>query len=263
MEKYFLNFILFCLWFTGISAQGLERVITDTILKADEVYLDPLNQIYVVNNNEKSISKYNLSLRLLKSISFKQGWDQAVLDVSDPFKCLLYYPGDYKILVLDESLAVISSYDESELNAQSTICHFSTDYIALFSNNVLKLKNYEQQISVSSEPLFNIDTIHTQYPFQLKQSNEYLYLLRPSIGISRYNNQLFEENKWLNSKISKMDVSGDQLFYLSENELIRFDTKYKSEEVILKGNAPIRSFAVNPDYLVWLENEHLKLMKRK
>jgi hypothetical protein len=261
MEKYFLNILFVFFSIEILSAQQLQNFLLDTVIKADEVYLDPVNQIYVINNSDKSITKYDLHFKMLKRISFNQGWDHAVMDVSDPFKSILFYPGDYKISVLDESLSIIASYNESELNDQSTVCQFSTDYIGLFSNNVLKLKNYEQQIVISSEPLFNVETVHLPYPHQLKQSNEYLYLLRPGIGILRYTNQLFEEKKWLNATATKMDVTGDQLFYISDHDLIKFDTNFKTEEIILKAEMHLKSFAVNSSYLVYLTDDHLKIIK--
>ena len=186
------------------------------------------------------------------------------MDVSDPFKCFLYYPGDYKILILDESLSVIASYDESELNVQSVVCHYTTDYIGIFSNNVLKLKNYEQQKSLSSEPLYQSETSHTEYPYQLKQSNEYIYLLKPGFGISRFTNQLFEESSWkMPDIIKKMDVTGERLFYFSNAYLITFDTKLKMEEIILKEVDQFKSFAVNSQYLLILLENQLRLFKWK
>lgn len=262
MGKFFLNIILACISIHTGVAQLKTELVLDTMLHADNVYLDPLNQIYLINNSEKSIAKFNIGFQLMKKISFNQGWDQAVMDVSDPFKSILYYPGDYKILILDESLSVISAYDESDLNAQSAVCHFTTNYIAIFSNNLLKLKNYEQQKSLSSEPLYYIQTNNTQDPFQLKQSNEYLYLLRPGYGISRFTNQLFEEQSWtFPGHIKKMDVTGERIFYAQENELITFDTKFKTEALILKEEYLIKSFAINSEYIVLLNDNHLKLMK--
>jgi len=262
MGKFFLSILIAFISVYESVAQLRVELMLDTIVKADEIYLDPLNQIYLINNADKSISKFNIQVRLLKKISFNQGWDHAVMDVSDPFKCILYYPGDYKILILDESLSVIASYDESELNAQSAVCHYTTDYIGIFSNNVMKLKNYEQQKSLSSEPLYQTEKSHTEFPYQLKQSNEYLYLLKPGYGILRYTNQLFEESSWTwPGIIKKMDVNGERLFYFIENDLKTFDTKYKTEEIILKDVNQLKSFAVNSDFIVVLLDDHLQIFK--
>lgn len=259
--KFILNVLLIFVLFSGICAQQIQEPVHDILIRADDVYLDPLNHIYLINNEEKSITKYDLNLVLLKRISFNQGWDHAVMDVSDPFKIILYYPGDYKIFVLDESLAIIASYDESELNSHSAVGHFTTDYLAIFSNNILKLKNYEQQKIISSEPLFDLQTEQAQYPYQLKQSNEYLYLLRPGIGISRYNNQLFEEKSWNNTMTTKMDVVGDQLFYYSDGELIKFDTNVKKEDILVKKDAVLKSFSVNSTYIALLLESKLRLIR--
>ena len=263
MEKLFLNILIIILAVCKMPAQVKQDLILDTLIQADEVYLDPLNHLYLINNAEKSIGKFDLQFRMLKKISFNQGWDHAVMDVSDPFKCLLYYPGDYKILILDESLSVISSYDESELNARSAVCYFSTDYIGIYSNNILKLKNYQQQKMLGSEPLFNANSENPAFPVQLKRSNEFLYLLRPGIGISRYTNQLFQELSWLDKLISRMDVYGDQLFYFSGSYLIKLDTKSRMEEIILKETTQLKSFAVNSEFIIVMDGNHLKLMKWK
>jgi hypothetical protein len=261
MGKRILNlFPILFLMYSGFS-QVKPALILDTTILADAIYLDALNQVYLIHYGEKSITKYNLQFKELKKTSFNKGWDHAVMDVSDPFKCLLYYPGDFKIFVLDESLSTIASYDESELNALSAVCHFTTDYIALFSNNILKLKNYEQKETVSSDPLFETTAGRSQFPYQLKQSNEYLYLLRPEIGVSRYTNQLFEEKSWLIPAVKKMDVNGEQLYYLTNNELIKHDTKTKTETVIYNQEAEIKSFAVNAEFIVVLIDDHIKVYR--
>lgn len=235
----------------------------DTSCYADAVYLDPINQVYAVYNQDKRIIKYNLQFKILKQVSFNQGLDHAILDVSDPFKCILYYPGDYKIFILDESLAVISTYDEPELNSQSVVCHYSTDQIGIFSNYGLKIKNYAQQKVLNSAPVFNQPGHTSDFPFRLKQSKDYLYLLRPGIGISKYNHQLFEEKTWLNSTAENLDVSDDEIYYTQKNVIIRLNTKWMTEEIILKTESPILFFSVNAENLLLLSDHRLQLYQWK
>ena len=261
MGKFILNY--FILFFTAshLYAQQQYELILDTVFQANEIYLDPLNNLYLVNDTEKSIAKCDMNLNVLKKISFNRGWDQALMDVSDPFKCILFYPGDYKIVLLDESLSIIGSYEEPELNLESAVCQFSTDVIGLFSNNVLKLKNYQDQKIIYSDPINDDRRQDVRIQSQLKHHNSYLYLLRTGIGIIRFNNLLFEDKRWLNPKIEKVDIFGDALFYLEGNQIMKSDLKTQVETLIINSSKAIHSFAVNREYLVWLEGSRLRIIR--
>lgn len=257
----FIHSLLTLLFFVSFLNSQESRVrILDTLIPADKIYIDPLNQIYLVNDHEKSITKYNIQLQVLKKISFNRGWDQALMDVSDPFKCILFYPGDQKIVILDESLAVIGSYDEPELLLESTVCQYSTNYIGIYSNNILKLKNYQEQKVISSAPLLNYDINSSKLYSQLKHSNSYFYLLRSGIGVNRFNIQLFEDQFWLDDRIEKIDVYNNLLFYQTGSEIFKSDVQTKNEELVVKTSGNIKFFAVNQRYLVWIEGNRIKVV---
>ena len=260
MAKFILSRAGILFFISTLYAQNTPVLLLDTFLPADKIYLDPLDQIYLINDHEKRITKCDIQLRVLKKISFNRGWDQALLDVSDPFKCILYYPGDHKILILDESLSSIGTYDEPELNMESSVCHYSTNFLGIYSNNSIKIKNYEEQKIISSDPLLNYDINLTDYHSQLKYSNAHFYLLRSGIGVTRYNHQLFEDQVWLDDRIEKIDVYSDLLFYQIGSQIFKSGGLSKTEELVLKTTGKIKFFTVNREYLIWLEEDRLKMV---
>ncbi len=261
MARFILNLISGILIINSLVSQKGPESVLDTLVAADQVYIDPLNQLYLVNHTDKSIAKYSLQFELLKRISYNKGWDQAILDVSDPFKCLLFYPGDFKIYILDESLAQLSSYEESELNFTSRICHFSTDKIGLFSNNVLKLKSFQQTGSISSDLLQIPNSQKVNLSNKLKKSNEYLYLFIAGQGIYRFTQQLFEDRRWINPEIQLMDVSGETIFYLENDQLVEINTRTKSQKLLFSQSSQLKSLAVNADYLVLLYEKRMSVYR--
>jgi hypothetical protein len=260
MQKFILSLILS---FIGFSLQAQHNILLDTMIHGDAVYLDPLNQIYIINDKEKSITKFKLPFQFLKRTGFNQGWDRAIMDVSDPFKSILYYPGDFKIRILDESLAEISMYDESELNSESAVSHFTTDYIAIYSNNFLKLKNYAQQKTISSDRLSDFHSEKIFVSTLLKQSDEYLYLLKPGSGITRYTNQLFEDLNWLIPDVEQFDVNGDDIYYLKQGEIIKLNASTADYHIMWKGLADVHGFAANSQYIVVLNGDRLQMISTK
>jgi hypothetical protein len=250
MAKSILSWFFSIFILAALTAQA--KIILDTPVLADQLYLDPLNQIYLVHNSEKRVSKYSIHFEHLKTTSFRKGWDRALLDVSDPFKCLLYYPGDYKIYVLDESLATISAFEESELNSDSRICHFSTNIIGLYSNNYLKLKNYNQPWSISSDLLRIQGTNDYTFENKLKKSDQYLYLFISGKGIYRFTNQLFQDQFWVLPDIRFMDIRGDRIIMYKQGSIIEMDTRKKIEKELLPDVGELKCMAANSDYIILL-----------
>lgn len=252
-----INLFVFLIQFHGMA----QKLVMEQKVDANTVYLDHLNQIYLLDKKEHSISKYDISWKLLSKTSFKQGWDQALLDVSDPFKILMFYPGDYKIRMLDAHLNEIGSYEEPDLNEQAAVCYYSTDQIAIYTNKILKLKNYLDGSEVQSVLLIqSANNDHAGLP-KLIQSNGFIYLFQPGLGVTRFNQQLFEDKTWKYSSLYAVSVVGNYLYGIEGMNLLQIEPVSLKESLIYSFTQHTISFAVNSKYAVILDGIHLKVFE--
>ncbi|MEI2694964.1 MAG: hypothetical protein V9E90_07835 [Saprospiraceae bacterium] len=252
-----INLLVFLIQILGVG----QKLVMEQKVEANTVYLDHLNQIYLLNKTEHSISKYDISLNLVSKTSFKQGWDQAHLDVSDPFKILMFYPGDYKIRMLDAQLNEIGSYEEPDLNEQAAVCYYSTDQIAIYSNKILKLKNYLDGTEVQSALIIQtVSNDHTGLP-KLIQSNGFIYLFQPGIGVTRFTQQLFEDKSWKYNAMGSVSVVGNYLYGIEGTKLLQIETVSLKENLIYSFTEPAISFAVNSKYAVILDGINLRVFE--
>lgn len=252
-----INLVFFLIQFQLVS----QKLVLDLKIEANTVYLDHLNQIYLLNKKEHSISKFNISWDLLSKTSFKQGWDQAHLDVSDPFKILMYYPGDYKIRMLDAQLNEISSFEDADLNEQAAVCYYSTDQIAIYSNKILKLKNYIDRTELQSALILQSDSKTKVGLPKLIQNNGFIYLFQPGIGISRFTQQLFEDKTWNFNSIRAATVVGNSLYGVEGIKLLQIELVSMLETLIYSFAEDAISFAINSKYAVVLDGINLRVFE--
>lgn len=252
-----IKFVFFLIQFQLVG----QNLVLNLKVEANAIYLDHLNQIYLLDKKQHSISKFDISWNLLAKTSFKQGWDQAHLDVSDPFKILMFYPGDYKIRMLDNQLNEIGSFEDSDLNEQATVCYYSTNQIVIYSNKILKLKNYVDHTEIQSALILqsNSQTI-AGFP-QLIQRNGFIYLFQPGIGISRFTQQLFEDKTWNFNSIQAVKVDENSIFGVEGIKLLQIDQVNLQETLIYSFTDDAISFAVNSKYIVVLDGTNLKVFE--
>ncbi len=253
-------FVLFL--FTKMSAQSLIPML-DTPVIADQVYLDLLNNIYLVDATHHQLRKYDATFHAVQEIDLDRGWDQARMDVSDPFKILLYSAGEYRVYLLDANLSKISSFDDADLNQQAGLCYFSSEEIAVFDGRMLKIKNPYSGKELSGAQLAQEATgISQGLQTRLIRHRDALYLFRPGLGLFRYTTQLFEDRVWPDKDMLAMDLIGDQILCLyNDNRLVRYEPYGWFRKELYQGVMQIRSLSSNAHLIALLEGERLKIFQ--
>ncbi len=255
--KFILSSICICCF--SIWSMGQLQLIRQIEFEGDRVYADPLNQFYILNHRERSLSKLDVHLNLIKKTSFKQSWDLIQLDVSDPFKILLFYPGNYKLEVIDGNLEVIARFDEIELNSEACAAYFSTNQIIIYSNGQIKLKDYLNHSEIQSALIDQPQANDLHKKNQIKRSNSYIYLFQESYGVRRFTDQLFEDKSWMMKNIRSIDLSNQNLFFEEDNQLIRFSLENQMQQKIYQFKERKHSYSVNGNYLIILDGNQLLL----
>ncbi len=262
MGRFILKFFLAIIACTGMKAQSLLPVL-DTQVHANQVYLDPLNNVYLIDEVQHQLRKYNPAFQLLAQTDIDRGWDQAQLDVTDPFKILLFAPGEYRIHVLDANLAKLSSFDDPDLNQQASLCYLSSEEIALFDGRTLKIKNPYSGKELTGAQLAQFPpTDKPGKPAKLIRHRDAIYLFRPGLGIFRFTSQLFEDRSWPDADMAYMDLSGDQILSLDvKNQLRWHEPVGWSYKALYQTSSPVRSLASNARFIALIEGDHLKIFQ--
>ncbi|MCC6754701.1 MAG: hypothetical protein IT266_12035 [Saprospiraceae bacterium] len=243
-----------------LLAQTFSPVI-DTPVAAASVVLDPLDNIYLLNAVDKSISRFTPDYKLLARATFQEGWDLLRLDAGDPFKLLLYYPGAFRIAVLDAQLSTIIQVDEPKLGDQSLVCHYDGNSYVLFDGATLQI----QQIGnprTQPMPYRLPDPMQRTPPgSRLKKDGEYIYLFRPGNGLRRFTNNLFENRSWVDPQIMHADVDGQFLYFVKYKTLYRQDLLTGAVAELYTAGSSIHSLSVGKQHLALLEGRLLHTWK--
>lgn len=245
---------------TGMVAQTFSPVI-DTPVAAASVVLDPLDNIYLLNAVDKSIARFTPAFQPLARSSFREGWDLLKLDAGDPFKLLLYYPGAFRIAVLDAQLSTISQVDEPKLGDQALICHYDGNSYVLFDGTTLQIQHIGNPRTQPMPYRIPDPMQRTPQGSLLKKVGEFLYLFRPGRGIRRYTADLFEDRSWTDPQIMHADVDGEFLYFAKYKTLYRQDLLTGSVEELYTATSSIHSLSVGKQRLSLLEGKRLHTWK--
>lgn len=254
------SFILSCfLIFFHLPAYLQElKLWIDTTVEADLVQLDALGNIYLLNQDSKTLRKLDPDFKLLYQTSLQNNWNAAGLDVSDPFKIILYYPGDYKIHLLDAQLSLIQTLDEAELNEKSVVCHYDSDRLIIYDGNKLSIKNYKTE-NIENSTYGGLHFVSNAGDVSLRKQKNTIYYIRKNKGLFAYTTQLFEEKKWPDPDMEKADLNEHYLIKIKNNIIFGLKLNNAMETKLYTANELIKSLAVMNHKVGILEGNRLRI----
>ncbi|MFP4025005.1 MAG: hypothetical protein ACLFVR_10825 [Thiohalospira sp.] len=191
MIKWLVFFILSLSLFHTKSEKQLQ-IVKKWDINADFFYTDHLLNIYAINQNE--IFKANLKKTEEKKFSKSQAYNIYSIDVSDPFKVLVFYKDFNQILFLDKSLAEIKSpiqLDNYFFYDVVAVCNSASGGFWIFDAGKQQLVYFNNELSVRKKsaslgPLIG-DFLDGTKIFMLEK-NDYIYLGIKNIGVLMFDN---------------------------------------------------------------------------
>lgn len=250
MGKFTIK-ILLIFYCNGILAQGSNWKVLDTIpYSVNEVYIDKLNQIYLLPINKQEIIKLNENLSINQEYSSPFISKYIFLDVKDPMKVLVFLPQYANVGMYDESMANLSDEYFAGFNNESAICFFSSNQLCYFSENKINLRSIQERRTVSGNPIFykrkNVDDLS-----QIKSNGRDIFLLLPGLGLWKFNSFLNLDFFIEDYQIRRMELVDDELYILKDNKILLFDNRKINSTVIFETNREvITTFAINKKYLL-------------
>ncbi|WP_156039766.1 hypothetical protein [Aureispira sp. CCB-QB1] len=147
--------------------------------------VDKMKQLYLVENAH-TLLKYSPEGELLYQFNENSLGEISYIDVSNPFRILVYYNDYATVIFLDRTLSEIQRHDLSDLDIPEVraLGTASDNNIWIFDNNTYTLKKVDSQNQVIAEsPDLSLLLTEGIDPNRLIEANARVYLNSPNIGI--------------------------------------------------------------------------------
>ncbi len=205
-------------------------------INAESFTVDPLGYLYVINGTQ--IKKIDLKTNKEKNFSTALSGKIHSIDVSDPFRTLLFYKDFNRIEWLDKNLSsIVSSVSLDDLGyfQVAAVCHSVNGGFWLFDQSLhqivyvdknLKIVNKSTQLSEMIDQNSDMDQIY------MLEKNDYIYL-----GINSKEILLFDSYGTyiktfpINYK-EKFQVNNGTIIYYHGESLRFYNTNSYTEEKI-------------------------------
>ncbi len=242
--------IFYSIFINCVSAQDFNFKILDSFnIKSDQIYLDHLNQLYVIQSQDHLILKFDDQFQIKKESSSSFYAEPLFMSVVDPMKIILYIPSFSNVQILNSDLTLLSDEYYQQFNSESAITHYSNQSLCYFSNGKITLKNTIDNRLIESENIYYNRSKELKLT-EIKSNGKDIYLLIPGAGLWHFNEFLKLEHFMNDSTIEHIDLYENKLFISKHDQLEILNLNLKSQVQKIKFSFPILSFSVNKNYLL-------------
>lgn len=240
--------IFYSIFINCVSAQDFNFKILDSFkIKSDQIYLDHLNQLYVIQSQDHLILKFDDQFQIKKESSSSFYAEPLFMSVVDPMKIILYIPSFSNVQILNSDLTLLSDEYYQQFNSESAITHYSNQSLCYFSNGKITLKNTIDNRLIESENIYYNRSKELKLT-EIKSNGKDIYLLIPGAGLWHFNEFLKLEHFMNDSTIEHIDLYENKLFISKHDQLEILNLKSQVQKI--KFSFPILSFSVNKNYLL-------------
>lgn len=242
--------IFYSIFINCVSAQDFNFKILDSFkIKSDQIYLDHLNQLYVIQSQDHLILKFDDQFQIKKESSSSFYAEPLFMSVVDPMKIILYIPSFSNVQILNSDLTLLSDEYYQQFNSESAITHYSNQSLCYFSNGKITLKNTIDNRLIESENIYYNRSKELKLT-EIKSNGKDIYLLIPGAGLWHFNEFLKLEHFMNDSTIEHIDLYENKLFISKHDQIEILNLNLKSQVQKIKFSFPILSFSVNKNYLL-------------
>lgn len=182
----FFSFLLFLGIINSTYAQNYSFTPINTISKAARwIEVDKMNHLYLIENDHTLI-KYNANGDLLYQFNENGLGQISHVDVTNPFRILVYYDDYATVILLDRTLSEIQRHDLSDLDIPQVqaLSTASDNNIWIFDSNSYTLKKVDSQNQIVVESIdLNLFLSEDLAPNRLLEAETRVYLNSPNLGI--------------------------------------------------------------------------------
>ena len=209
-----------------ISAQGMidnkYELLDSHTVKANAISVDNFSNFYAVGDNQ--VMKFDRDGKFLQSYEEVKNGKIGSVDVTNPFKVLVYYPDFMTAVVLDKFMTYLVSYNFFELGYQSVTAVGSSGdgYLWFYDATDYSLKKIDAtgKVQLKSQPVNQlIDKIIN--PNFILEKNGQVFVNDPTVGILVFDN--------FGAYYKTIPIKGLQKFHVMQEQIIYYqDDKLRS-----------------------------------
>ncbi|OFX85302.1 MAG: hypothetical protein A2X00_00135 [Bacteroidetes bacterium GWE2_32_14] len=215
--------------------------IKDITIKTESFATDQLNNIYSIDKT--GVVKISIEDQSRFSYSSKLNGNIHSVDVTDPFRILIFYKDFSRAVFLDnkltELLSAIQLNDLGYFNVQA-VGTSSRGGFWIYDQDVAQIVYIDKSLKEShrSSVLRDIiDNSSDKETLSLIEKNDFVYLGIPNQGIFQFDIYGTFLKKFPITDFFKFQVWGQSIIYFSNNKLKIYNTQtYETEEKILPVN---------------------------
>ncbi len=247
MKKYVLILLSFFTFETLLSQSYIDTYQLNEVNIFD---MDNLGNMYFVNGNK--ILKTDLDFIRLYDYSDKTYGDISFIDVSNPFRILVFYK-DFNVLVfLDNKLAVLKSpifLDELNYYSIDAICNSTYESFRIYDSQNSSVNTISKDLLTTQKGTNLYSLVSEQKAVKLKEANNFVF-------ISFENNNIIVLDKFANyvnsfyyEDLVDFDCINDELYLLGKQEIVAYNMKKEKVFDFGFNISAIKSFKVKSNVL--------------
>ena len=208
------------------------------------------------------ITQYNYEGQQIQTYSKSEYGNITSIDVSNPFRILLFYKDFNSLVFLDNKLAEISdhiSLDALGITEANVVCSSATGGFWLFNTNTFQLEKYNSKLDLLQSGTKMQGIINrNEYPDYLTETGNYIYLGFRNKGVYLFDFYgTFVKFIPANYK-TKIKVINDYIFYNSDS-LYRYNTKSFETRAINIDYSLKNSFSIEKNLIFIGDNKSIKV----
>jgi hypothetical protein len=229
--------------------------LNDDALKADQVFCDHLNNVYLLESNR--LVKYNPNMEFYAAYDCQERMITSV-DVSDPLRILVYFASAGEIVFLDKQMSPIGdpvNLDQLGYYDVPTVCSASRGGFWLFDSQARQIVHIDQY----SEPGLTTPVVDqfSGLPEQLKEHNSKMYLGFPGKAILVFNAMGAYQKTLPFPYRQKFVLIDNFLVFLKDRSLMAYNLNLALESLLVPEVDEWDDYSLNKENLLFLEDGKL------
>jgi len=225
---------------------------TQTIVEQEFSFFETnsMGNIFLVK--DYSISQYTYEGKQIQTYSKSEFGNITSIDVSNPFRILLFYKDFNQVVFLDNKLAEISNHislDELGITEANAVCSSATGGFWVFNTNTFQLEKYNTKLQLLQAGTKMQSIIErTQTPDFITETGNNIYLGFKNKGVYLFDFYgTFIKFIPVNYK-SKLKIINDYIFYNSDS-IYRYNTKNFETYAIDVNYSETNSFSIEKNLI--------------
>ena len=230
---------------------------------ASAVEVDRLGNIYLMKNNV--VAKYDADMNFLCAYDNYPAGSMSSLDVSNPFKVIVFYSEFNKLIYLDSKLAELLSplmLDDAGLYNIKVVCSSSFGGFWVFDEQNSCVRRVNPSLEVSQQGTNIYDKLGDADVVAMRESINYLFLLTDNgkvLILDKFGN--FYRTFETDGECTDFCIDNDILYYSINGEIVAYDVADDKTVPIPTDGKKADKFRIRHDLLYLLDDNKLECNK--